>query len=577
MATAIIFSGVNIFSLHLVEFLLTNSCQVYVVSYDHEDWKKQLEHLSHNPNLVIFADNRYLPPAANYVFSVNGIGLTTEKKYTESEIENYISWAIDYANTYGSKACFVLPYLLANDYEQLSHVVYIKQKANLPQKSFTVFLGELYGTRMQFTDGGLITRVIKETIFKGLVVLPSKNQNVYYLYVDDAVKEVVKKLFSFGFPHKEIVLAESDNVYNFFNNLLTIRPGVANVQEDTPEIKTVNNKKFVIPETKKKDSLRHTLVWLSQYATEPKELEEQSKTKQPSPSEIFEPQVYTKHQEKKAKNQRSWLFVFVGVIALMFLIASPFISLFISAFGFKYAYDQVKNGDLTPVKRIAILSSTLATFSKAGLTTFTGFPVGRDFFVFSKDAASALQLSGKILTQAISLQEETANLMVNIVNDESLDLSSKSEKLSMDSQELYNLIFTFNSQAEKLPPGLKAMLPIGVTNQYTEFLLGVSKLSTRLPVLLGMDKPKTYLVLVQNNLELRPTGGEIGAFALVSFDHGKLTDIKVTDVSVADGQLVGKVDPPESLKKSLGESNFWFKDSNWDPDFIVSAQKAEWF
>ena len=37
------------------------------------------------------------------------------------------------------------------------------------------------------------------------------------------------------------------------------------------------------------------------------------------------------------------------------------------------------------------------------------------------------------------------------------------------------------------------------------------------------------------------------------------------------------VEPPPELKKYLGEAGWYLRDSNWSPDFPVSALRAEWF
>lgn len=78
-------------------------------------------------------------------------------------------------------------------------------------------------------------------------------------------------------------------------------------------------------------------------------------------------------------------------------------------------------------------------------------------------------------------------------------------------------------------------------------------------------------------MELRPTGGFIGSFAIVKFDGGKIVDLNVLDVYSADGQLKGHIEPPSPIKNYLGEANWYMRDSNWDPDFVKSASKAEWF
>lgn len=97
------------------------------------------------------------------------------------------------------------------------------------------------------------------------------------------------------------------------------------------------------------------------------------------------------------------------------------------------------------------------------------------------------------------------------------------------------------------------------------------------PSFIAQDSKKTYLVLFQNSAELRPTGGFIGSYGLLSFEKGKLLDFSVEDIYAADGQLKGYVEPPEPIKEFLGQNTWFFRDSNWDPDFTVSAPRAEWF
>ena len=102
-------------------------------------------------------------------------------------------------------------------------------------------------------------------------------------------------------------------------------------------------------------------------------------------------------------------------------------------------------------------------------------------------------------------------------------------------------------------------------------------LLSELPSILGKGKKQTYLILFQNNMELRPTGGFIGSYAVSTFDGGRMSELNINDVYSADGQLRGHVDPPDAIKNYLGEANWWLRDSNWDPDFPTSAKRAEWF
>lgn len=110
-----------------------------------------------------------------------------------------------------------------------------------------------------------------------------------------------------------------------------------------------------------------------------------------------------------------------------------------------------------------------------------------------------------------------------------------------------------------------------------ETILKGENFLTILPKILAFDGRKTYLVLFQNNMELRPTGGFIGSLGLLTLEKGTLVDFEVYDVYQADGQLKGHVEPPPKLKEYLGEASWYLRDSNWDPQFSLSAQRAQWF
>jgi len=98
-----------------------------------------------------------------------------------------------------------------------------------------------------------------------------------------------------------------------------------------------------------------------------------------------------------------------------------------------------------------------------------------------------------------------------------------------------------------------------------------------IPELIGQKGKRTYLVLLQDNFELRPTGGYLGSLVLLSFDQGQLLNFEVQDVSQLDSQLRGQVSPPQKIKDYLGVENWYLHDANWFPDFPTSGVKTEWF
>ena len=100
-----------------------------------------------------------------------------------------------------------------------------------------------------------------------------------------------------------------------------------------------------------------------------------------------------------------------------------------------------------------------------------------------------------------------------------------------------------------------------------------------LPLLFGYPVPKTYLFLLQNNTELRPTGGFLGAYGIMRLKNGNI-DSFTTDNSYNLDVRVKKtlnVEPPMPLQKYNATTQWFFRDSNWSPDFPTAAKQTMWF
>lgn len=93
----------------------------------------------------------------------------------------------------------------------------------------------------------------------------------------------------------------------------------------------------------------------------------------------------------------------------------------------------------------------------------------------------------------------------------------------------------------------------------------------------GFAEKKVYLLLFQNSLELRPTGGFIGSLGQLTLENGAVSELVIRDVYETDGQLKGHVDPPGPVRELLNQEHWYLRDSNWDPDFEKSGATAAWF
>jgi hypothetical protein len=94
------------------------------------------------------------------------------------------------------------------------------------------------------------------------------------------------------------------------------------------------------------------------------------------------------------------------------------------------------------------------------------------------------------------------------------------------------------------------------------------------PQLLGADRPRTYLLLFQNEDELRATGGFISAAGRVTVDAGKIISLTVEDSYAVDDFTTPYPDPPAPLRDYMGIDLWVFRDSNWSPDFPTAARQA---
>jgi len=92
------------------------------------------------------------------------------------------------------------------------------------------------------------------------------------------------------------------------------------------------------------------------------------------------------------------------------------------------------------------------------------------------------------------------------------------------------------------------------------------------PELLGIDSPKTYMLLAENNDEMRATGGFISAVGLITLDGGKMGDLSIEDSYAVDDFSREYPPAPEPMKRILSAYLWVFRDGNWSPDFPTAVQ-----
>jgi hypothetical protein len=298
--------------------------------------------------------------------------------------------------------------------------------------------------------------------------------------------------------------------------------------------------------------------------------------------EIVGPGVFLKTPKKSRKfffNNKFFLWLIYTAI-IIFLLSLPFlfilVNVFLGLFNLQRAEEAALASNFEQGKKLAQRSQEQFVMAENSFNLISPLFV---FFGKTKEVGKAENLlsDGQNLSQAtrhlinagrngqklakISFNQDTGSVK-DILPALSDDISLAEEELS--------LIET----RTKEPPFFKDKF--SQIKKIRKNLSMAKDLLRESPWILGLKGKRTYLLLLQNNLELRPGGGFIGSIGILTFEDGKM-DLKIEDVYTADGQLKGHVDPPGPIRDYLDQIHWYLRDSNWEPDFPVNAQRAIWF
>ncbi len=112
---------------------------------------------------------------------------------------------------------------------------------------------------------------------------------------------------------------------------------------------------------------------------------------------------------------------------------------------------------------------------------------------------------------------------------------------------------------------------ISLLDQAATLATEAKPLLAGVPYMLGQDSPRKYLVLFQNDAELRPTGGFLTAYAIIEVNNGKVSIVQSNDIYTLDEKFTERLEAPEPIKKYLPNVPYWYlRDQNLSPDFKVS-------
>lgn len=228
---------------------------------------------------------------------------------------------------------------------------------------------------------------------------------------------------------------------------------------------------------------------------------------------------------------------------------------------------------ITPLKYVPLLGSYLKDLDAMFVAGEKGIEVGEMVFTAIEPYADIMGFTGT----------STGDLALTTAEDRIIFVAETVEKLAPEMDRIVGKLAEANTAlsriSEKRYP--KSLFGQEIRSNIVSLKLSVNSAATSLsqfqpivkllPDLLGNPEPKKYLIMFQNDAELRPTGGFLTAYATMTINKGKIEPGVSEDIYTLDAGFKKKVPAPDPIKKYLPLVYNWnLRDMNLSPDFKVS-------
>ena len=267
------------------------------------------------------------------------------------------------------------------------------------------------------------------------------------------------------------------------------------------------------------------------------------------------------YAEKKERNYNFKTLVF----SLILLVLLPIITTLVfsvTGIGLLYAAkDNIEKNSFSPPR--ALVSFAAGSFAIAQESSTMLLEEGSVFGQadilngFINNINSGKEISGSLV-----LLLDATDKIKAILGGKSPNPSSD---FSIASVELKSVLYTYNKERQK------GLIPQNIISKLNDSINIASSTIDFWQDIFGFNGPRTYLILFQNNMELRPGGGFIGSYGILAVNKGKITSFNIYDVYDADGQLKGHVEPPYPIRRYLPSLHWYLRDSNFNVDFSKGA------
>lgn len=498
----------------------------------------------------------------------NIIHVPYRKKFPEIPDNNY-SYLIIFGNDIGTVKS--IPNFIKKAKNDNSVFVFLTYFLDLPQKTKLILLeykstkiilyGDIFGEEeTQVLDNEINTFLIQAKKFKRIEVPNDGLGKVFPIQFDDLIAGIIKGIF--GATNK------SKLFYLLPKYPITPISLAHLIQKNDPDIRIdIKSNKSVREKDYKLEEGEYLLPDNYPYQEKIKALSLEEKEidyveKNPSKEKFYG------EKENSTKKFLYPLFLITLFLLFPFLFTSFFS--FLGFINLNSAKNSIEKGDLKSAQASISSSVNLFNLSKYSLKTLAielNF-IGKENFI---DTLSNNIESEKKISEAADYVIKSSGLLKDVFTGESAN--SNEDVISSTSFIKQSLILFKELEAQNnLPQELGKRI-----EPYNHLISLAFNIQGVLPNIFDGEEKKKYLVLFQNNTELRPGGGFIGSYGILDLNKGKIEDFSIHDVYEADGQLKGHVEPPYPIRRYVPEVHWYLRNSNFDVDFIKSASSAAFF
>lgn len=582
-----IFSELDSLAHSLVEKLLEKSCDVVIISSDVDKWRSG-SLFTGNPGIAFIKATRDVTEKRfDYIVCLNQSSYIGRKSnyFSEKKIES-------------AKTMFVFPYTLEKSLQVKTAFLMEKITKNRNLFAGILFVGDVIPKEEFFEKGNWLYDIFDGASRTRKFKIFENGQDLYPLISDTAAGQIIRSLFSLKAYGKTSAVIARPLDLRELHRIISKQDSKIKIVDKKKEAKPVlvtADEKIVIGEyvnthikslaelyfLKKKKVVKDRIFAISKLSLKRSEKKTgQYKLKKVrSKVEISGDKLFRKNDRqifvKIRASQKAWLGFLVVILVLLFMPQLMLAGGYASAVVAKKALDR---GSVSITKSALDYSTSMALSANNFSTLFSKTPLLGSYYKRLGKTSYIFHKSLNVSKRTLLLYENLFIFWTRIFDDEKYSPSEYADGVYLELDFLYKELGFLQGELDNLPDAYKLTVnEIFENNDIANLrqkIYSTSEIVKQIPELLGEEEPKSYLVVLQNNLISRPTGGTIEAFALLTFSQGRLLDSKVYDISFADSKLKGYVEPPEGLDNV---TSWYMRDASWDPEFPTSSEKTEWF